>query len=67
MAFFDATQSAIRGEALVLRSFCHFILAQVFCEPYAGPDLSKNKTRRIPHITRPEVTRETPLMTAAPL
>ena len=51
----DATQSAIRGEALVLRSFCHFILAQVFCEPYAGPDLSKNKLG-IPYITRPEVT-----------
>ena len=50
----DATQLAIRGEALVLRSYCHFILAQVFCEPYSG---SQNTGYvGIPYVTAPEKT-----------
>lgn len=51
----DDTQKAIKGEALLLRSYCHFILAQVFCEAYSGPELSKTKLG-IPYITKPEVT-----------
>jgi hypothetical protein len=51
----DDTQKAIRGEALVLRAFGHFILAQVFCEPYHGKELSKSALG-IPYITTPEVT-----------
>lgn len=50
----DATQRALRGEALVLRAYNHFILAQVFCEPYRG-SLSENYIG-IPYITKPEKT-----------
>ncbi len=49
----DETQRALRGEALVLRSYCHFILANVFCEAYRGPDKSKN-ILGIPYATKPE-------------
>lgn len=49
----DATQKAIRAEALMLRAYNHFILAQVFCEPYRG-SLSKNYPG-IPYVTEPEV------------
>lgn len=51
----DDTQTAIKGEALVLRSYCHFVLAQIFCQAYAGPELSKNYLG-IPYMTKPEVT-----------
>lgn len=51
----DATQKAIRAEAQILRAYNHFVLAQVFCMPYAGPELSKNYLG-IPYITKPEVT-----------
>lgn len=51
----DATQLAIKGEALLLRSFNHFCLAQVFCEAYAGPELSKTKLG-LPYVTKPETT-----------
>ncbi|MDE5900671.1 MAG: RagB/SusD family nutrient uptake outer membrane protein [Muribaculaceae bacterium] len=51
----DDTQLAIKGEALLLRSFNHFCLAQVFCEAYAGPELSKNKLG-IPYMTKSETT-----------
>lgn len=50
----DATQKAIRAEALVLRAYNHFILAQVFCQPYRG-SLSENYLG-IPYITKPETT-----------
>lgn len=50
----DATQRAIYGEALMLRSYCHFILAQVFCEPYRG-SLNANYPG-IPYATKPEIT-----------
>lgn len=50
----DSTQKAIKGEALVLRAYNHFILAQVFCEPFSG---SLNDTYDgIPYITKPETT-----------
>lgn len=50
----DATQKAIRAEALVLRAYNHFILAQVFCQPYRGAQ-SENYLG-IPYITKPETT-----------
>lgn len=49
----NATQKALRAEALVLRAYNHFVLAQVFCEPYRG-SLSANHPG-IPYITEPEV------------
>ena len=33
--------TAQKGEALVSRAYHHFILANLFCLPYAGPDASK--------------------------
>lgn len=45
--------SAVKGEALVLRSYCHFILANLFCDPYRGPELSKT-IKGIPYVTKPE-------------
>lgn len=46
---------AIKGEALVLRAYNHFILANIFCEAYRGPELSKN-VLGIPYMTKPETT-----------
>lgn len=51
----DETQSAIRGEALLLRAYAHFTLATVFCEPYRGPELGRLQPG-IPYITEPETT-----------
>ncbi len=50
-----ARLTAIRGEAIMLRSFCHFTLAQLFCMPYGGPDKSKEYLG-ITYITEPENT-----------
>ncbi len=47
--------SALKGEALVLRAYDHFILANIFCEAYRGHELSKN-ILGIPYITKPETT-----------
>ncbi len=47
--------SAIKGEALVLRAFDHFILANIFCQAYRGPELSKSVVG-IPYMTAPETT-----------
>mgnify|MGYP004442275281 FL=1 len=44
---------SMKGEALISRAFHHFILANVFCMPYAGPELSKS-LQGIPYITEPE-------------
>lgn len=49
----DAKQRAIKGEALLIRSYSHFILAQVFCQPYMG-DASQGQLG-IPYIKKPEV------------
>ncbi|MDE7407394.1 MAG: RagB/SusD family nutrient uptake outer membrane protein [Muribaculaceae bacterium] len=46
-------QKAIYGEALVLRAYCHFTLAQIFCMPYRGPELSKNELG-LPYMEKPE-------------
>ncbi len=51
----DATQLAIKGEALLIRSYCHFILAQVFCMPYGG-DAYNETQLGIPYIKAPETT-----------
>lgn len=51
----DSTQKAIRGEALMIRSYCHFILAQVFCHPYRG-DAVNATLLGIPYIKKPETT-----------
>lgn len=46
---------AVKGEALVTRAYCHFILANIFCMPYMGQD--KNATvPGIPYATKPETT-----------
>ena len=44
---------AVKGEALLIRSYGHFILANIFCEAYRGPELSKS-IKGIPYITKPE-------------
>lgn len=49
----NETQKAIKGEALMIRSYCHFILASIFCEAYRGPELSKAQLG-IPYIKKPE-------------
>ncbi|MDE6378869.1 MAG: RagB/SusD family nutrient uptake outer membrane protein [Muribaculaceae bacterium] len=51
----DATQRAVKGEALMIRSYCHFILAQVFCHPYRG-DVVNETLLGVPYITTPETT-----------
>lgn len=45
--------SAIKGEALVSRAFHHFVLANMFSMPYAGPELSKS-IPSIPYMTEIE-------------
>jgi len=42
--------NAIKGEALMIRAYHHFILAQVFCMPYRGAELSKSELG-IPYMT----------------
>lgn len=46
---------AIRGEALLLRAFSAFMLSEVFCMPYRGPELSKTIVG-LPYPTVPETT-----------
>ena len=49
---------AVKGEALVDRAYCHFMLANIFCMPYQGPTNSNDpkKCPGIPYITSPETT-----------
>lgn len=50
----DADQlPAVKGEALLIRAFGHFMLTQVFCMPYRGAELSKT-IQGIPYTTAPE-------------
>lgn len=42
--------AAQKGEALVSRAYHHFILANIFCLPYAGPEASK-AIPGIPYMT----------------
>lgn len=47
--------SAIKGEALLIRAYHHFLLANLFCMPYAGPEASR-ALQGIPYMTEPETT-----------
>lgn len=47
-----AELNAIKGEAYLIRAYHHFILCNVFCLPYRGPELSK-EVEGIPYITKP--------------
>ncbi len=47
--------SAQKGEALLIRAYNHFILANMFCKSYRGPELSKS-LQGIPYVTKPETT-----------
>lgn len=51
----DDTQKAIKGEALLIRSYCHFIIAQCFCHPYRG-EAASVQFMGIPYIKKPETT-----------
>ena len=42
-----------RGEALVCRAFNHFLLVNIFCQPYRNDELSKEDLG-IPYVTKPE-------------
>ena len=45
--------TAIKGEALMIRAYHHYILAQVFCMPYRGPQISTTLPG-IPYAVKPE-------------
>ena len=47
--------SAIKGEALMIRAYHHFILAQIFCMPYSG-SVKNKEYPGIPYMTEPETT-----------
>lgn len=50
----DATNmDAQRGEALILRAYCHFMLANIFAKPFKDANLSKNDLG-ITYMTKPE-------------
>lgn len=44
---------AIKGEALMIRAYHHYLLAQVFCMPYRGASISATLPG-IPYATSPE-------------
>ncbi|MDO4510844.1 MAG: RagB/SusD family nutrient uptake outer membrane protein [Bacteroidales bacterium] len=46
---------AVLGEAYLIRAYHHFLLAQVFCMPYRGEELSKSY-QGIPYILKPETS-----------
>jgi hypothetical protein len=54
----SAKLQAVKGEALVTRAYSHFMLANIFCMPYRGPELSNDPQTMpgIPYITKPETT-----------
>ncbi len=43
----------LKAEAMMLRAYCHWTLAEVFCEQYRGPELSKD-VLGLPYMTKPE-------------
>ena len=43
------------GEALVIRAYNHFLLANLFCQGYRGPEMSKTM-QGIPYMEKPETT-----------
>jgi len=48
----DALRKAIKGEALVIRAYNHFLLANIFCQHYDAATAGTNLG--IPYITAPE-------------
>ena len=50
-----ARLNAIKGEALMIRAYHHFILAQIFCMPYRGESISATLPG-VPYATDPETT-----------
>ena len=50
-----ARMNAIKGEALMIRAYHHFILAEIFCMPYRGEQLSAQYPG-VPYSTTPETT-----------
>ena len=48
-----ARMNAIKGEALLIRAYHHYILAQIFCMPYRGASISQTLPG-IPYATEPE-------------
>lgn len=54
MSFRDkARLAAIKGEAHMIRAYHHYILAQIFCMPYRGPQISATLPG-LPYATKPE-------------
>lgn len=51
----QARMDAIKGEALMIRAYHHFILAQIFCMPYRGASISATLPG-VPYATTPETT-----------
>ena len=45
--------AAIKGEAHMIRAYHHYILAQLFCMPYRGPQISATLPG-LPYATEPE-------------
>ncbi len=45
--------AAVKGEAHLIRAYHHYILAQIFCMPYRGPELSKQELG-LPYATEVE-------------
>ena len=44
---------AQKGEALLIRAYGHFVLANMFCQAYRGPEISKTQ-QGIPYMTKSE-------------
>ena len=51
----DDEVSYVKGEALLIRAYHHFLLANLFCMPYRGPELSQS-LQGIPYATESETT-----------
>lgn len=49
----SAAVAPLKGEALMIRAYSHFILANLFCMPYRGEQLSKS-IPGIPYVSSPE-------------
>lgn len=45
--------SGVKAEALLVRAYHHWLLVNVFCMPYGGPEKSK-AYQGVPYITEPE-------------
>ena len=50
----DKSLLPYKGEALICRAYCHFILVNVFCQHYNS--IKPNTNLGIPYVTTPEKT-----------